>query len=332
MTSRKTNQSRKLSFQSLEDRCLMAGNVTAAMSNHSLTLTGDNLDNEIRITQVAANQFKIDSVSGLTTVNFKDSQIFTVTGNISVNFKAGNDNLRVIGTPSNYTNLPGSLNIVLGDGNNQLQMYNASVGGNLSVSTGTGQNDLYVSNMSIGSSTINSGNNDARFNLGLGINTLALNYMQAERDLLINQQSGSLKATLIGGNVGRNASIQTGNGNDSVQINEYYFAKQLNIQTGAGDDQVMLGENTASTGKPSSKMGIHADSVFADLGAGNDTLRVYNAGPVNYNGNTGTDNLFHDDGQNYGSAYYTQGFEYVDGVLQTSDGGLHHQPHVGLKV
>ncbi len=77
MTSRKMKTSRKLSFQTLEDRSLMAGNVTAAVQNHAaLVVTGDNQDNAIEIQQVGDGQFKILVIDGTTKINGQTTATF----------------------------------------------------------------------------------------------------------------------------------------------------------------------------------------------------------------------------------------------------------------
>ena len=60
MTSLKFNQSRKLSFQQLENRMLMAGNVAVSLvQNHSLNITGDNHGNSFEIIQTGNGQYTI---------------------------------------------------------------------------------------------------------------------------------------------------------------------------------------------------------------------------------------------------------------------------------
>ncbi len=69
MKSHKTSKRRTLSFQPLEDRSLMAGNVTAAVQNHALVINGDNQGNAIEIQQVGDGQFKIFAIDGSTKIN-----------------------------------------------------------------------------------------------------------------------------------------------------------------------------------------------------------------------------------------------------------------------
>jgi hypothetical protein len=328
MTSHKINNSRKLSFQPLEDRQLMAANVTGAVSNHSLTLTGDSSSDLIEITQVANNQFKVSGDNG-TLINGKASQTFNnVTGNISVVFKSGFNAVTVgqenFPNPETYTTLPGSLNVAFGNGVGSFSAFYTSIGGNLTIAGG--HND-YISliNSGVGRANVNGGNHDCNITLGNGSNTVKMQYTTVERDLLIHDigSSSTDDIDLWGGNVGRNATLQTGVGNDMVQFNEMYIGKALNIQTGAGNDEVVLGEfldtihydPTDNGVMPNTQWGVHADNIYADLGAGNDTLRTARVdGLASYNGNTGTDNLFHDDGTHYGVPFDGTGFEYVDGI------------------
>jgi hypothetical protein len=356
MTSRKINQNRKLSFQQLEDRQLMAanlvasmgsqltssvthanlpGNVTAAVVNHGLTITGDSNVDLLRIVQVAGstNQFTVIGYDG-TTVNNQSSQTFTVTGSISVLFYNGTGNM-IVGGPSQafpYTTLPGSLNVVYGKAGvgDELDIINATVRGNLSVASQTGIT-VYTNDAVVGVPSVNGGSNDFRLNLQ-GANTIELNYTTVERDLLINAGvNGPNNIFLSGGHVGRNATIQTGVANDNVAVDEYYFGGQLNIQTGGGNDTVVLGEHVDPHGNQprnkSAEYSVHADSIFTDLGDGDDQLFVNNLyGATNFIGGTGTDTMFHDDGIMTGSYVGTKGFESIDGIAPP------HAQHVAVKA
>lgn len=290
MANRKINQSRKLSFQHLEGRELMAanvaasmgghlassvtpanlaGNVTAAIVNHGLTLTGDNGSNQIEISQVAPNQFSVIGKNG-TTVNGKASQTFSITGNISANFKAGDDSLSIDGGTVGYAILPGSLNVVLGDGNNYLGLGNTTVSGNLSVTGGSGADDVGMNYSSVGLGTYNGGNNDCSINLGAGANTITTYYLRVQRDLLINEISSSGDEMLLQGvSAGRNVNIQTGSGSDDIEIDAFFAKNDLNISTGGGNDYVVLGEIIdayhGTTPTPDSQGELNAQHLSVDL-------------------------------------------------------------------
>jgi hypothetical protein len=361
MTSRKNNSSRKLSFQTLEDRQLMAanitaglgshltsnatfptlsGNVTAAVVNNGLTITGDDFTDIISITQVAGttNKFTVAGLStsgGDTTVNGETQQTFTVKGNISVNFKNGLSILLVgDATSSAYTTLPGSLNVVYGatTGNNFL-MNKTTVSGNLHVSSGSGI-DFEIHNSVVGTSAVNGGSNDCYLS-SKGSDFILLDHTSVKRDLLIYDGSAtSDQIFLTGDHVGRNATIQTGAGIDKVNIDETYFVGKLNIQTGGGNDTVVLGEHVDPSGNQprnkSAEYSVHADSIFTDLGAGDDQLFVNNLyGSTNFNGGDGNDSMLHDDRINLGSYSGTTGFESIDGVAPAP---VHHHVAVKAKV
>jgi hypothetical protein len=354
MTSHKNNN-RKLSFQTLEDRQLMAanitaglgshltssvapanlpGNVTAAVVNHGLTITGDSGVDLIRIVQVAGstNQFTVIGYDG-TTVNNQSSQTFTVTGSISAMFLNGTGNMVVGGALSEfpYTTLPGSLNVVYGNGQqDQFEALNTTIRGNLSVASQNGIS-AYMNDAVVGVSSVNGGSNDCRFNLQ-GASNIQLDYTSVERDLLINGGvNGTNKIFLSGDHVGRNAAIQTGAGNDQVAIDESYFVGNLNIQTGGGNDTVVLGEyvdpHQNQANDKSAEYSVHADKIFVALGDGDDQLFVNNLyGYTNFDGGAGNDSMFHDDGQNLGKYNGTTNFESIDGVAPP------HAQHVKIKA
>ncbi len=323
MTSRKINHSRKLSFQQLEDRQLMAanlaasmgahlsssvapanlaGNVTAAVVNHGLSITGDNGNDQIVIQQVGTNQFEVTGVSG-TTVNGKANQAFNVTGSISAIFKSGDDALTFDGTGSSggYMTLPASLNVVLGDGNNSLTLNSAFISGNLSVTGGSGHDSVGMFESGVGVGTYNGGNNDCSINLGGSVNKVEFDYVQIQRDLLINDlNSVGNGIWLEGTSVGRNANIQTGAGFDIVELDEFFAKNNVNISTGAGNDYVVLGELVSTPGDktpdPNSQHGMTCQNLSVDLGAGDDQLNIGNpnAGFATIDGGTGNDTLYRD--------------------------------------
>jgi hypothetical protein len=280
MTSRKTNSSRKLSFQTLENRQLMAGNVAASVQNHNLVLTGDQQDNNIQVAQVGQSDYLITGLNG-TKVNGHSSQTFhSVTGDVNANFKDGNDTLTFgTGTAGESTGaaviLPRNLTVNMGNGTNQFALYATSVRGKFSLTGGNGSDSAVFAESNIGISSVNSGKNDATINLGGGSNTLTMNYTQVERDLnILDQASNGDNLALNGGNVGRYLYAETGNGADKVQLDEMEIGSLFSLKTNGGNDTVILGgydnTNTSNTRTP---QGIFADHVFVDLGAGDDFLQ-----------------------------------------------------------
>jgi hypothetical protein len=355
MTSRKYNQGRRLGFEKLEDRQLMAanvaagmgghltssvapaniaGNVTAAIVNHGLTLTGDNGSNQINIQQVGTNQFEVIGENG-TTVNGKANQTFSITGNISANFKSGDDGVFFDGTKTSggYMTLPGSLTVGLGDGTNALVLQNTFVSGNLSVTGGSGADFVQFYNSGVGLGTYNGGNNDCSINLGAGANTITTDYLRVQRDLLITDLSSSGDFMLLQGvSAGRNVNIQTGNGSDDITIDNFFAKNDLNISTGGGNDYVTLGEvideHHGTTPTPDSQGELYAAGMSVDLGAGDDQLclgRVV-VPLATIDGNTGNDTLYRNAVTGFDSlrqVNFQHQYNFGVGVIPANNPGPH---------
>jgi len=90
-TQKPDRRFRSLCFQPLENRSLMAGDVTVAVNNGVLQITGDSTENSVQISQAG----KIWKVRGVgTTINGNaDVQSFSGVANISINLGHGNDTL-----------------------------------------------------------------------------------------------------------------------------------------------------------------------------------------------------------------------------------------------
>src|SRR5262249_56754490 len=85
------------------------------------------------------NQFIVTGLNG-TKINNKTSQTFTgIPGDMTVNFKAGNDSLTIGSTtrPANDLSIPRNLLVNLGDGDNTFDMLFTNVGGDVDVHRGS---------------------------------------------------------------------------------------------------------------------------------------------------------------------------------------------------
>src|SRR5262245_61665314 len=87
-----SNSGRRLRFESLEDRTLMAGNVTAAVVNGTLQITGDKSANVIQIQQGTGNGIRLVGIG--TTINGSSLAVnFAGASNIDLDMLAGNDSV-----------------------------------------------------------------------------------------------------------------------------------------------------------------------------------------------------------------------------------------------
>jgi hypothetical protein len=308
MTSRKTS-SRKLGFQQLENRQMMSGtpigHVTATLKNGTLTITGDNNNDGIEITQSPNHPNRL-TITGLqqpnsTKVNGTTGPVVFngVTGDVNINLGSGNDNVAIEGTGLGVmTYLPRNLTVNLGNGNNVLEMVSVTVGGKVSVTGGTGDDTVILAMTNVGSPAVNGGANDLTINLGGGNNQMALYYVSVERDLqILDTASNSDELLMYGDYAGRNLLIETGAGNDILELAEIDAGSLLDIYTGAGQDQLTLGTVTGGlfSNDPMNGSVNAGEQIWVDLGAGDDTLNFtapVNANSAVYLGNTGQDHSY----------------------------------------
>jgi hypothetical protein len=108
---RKSNDRRRM-FERLESRNMMAGDVTVAVINGELIVTGDGLDNWIRFTNPANPEIEgRDSPNGVpTSINGVPNGSFTyeglVTGDVRISMGGGNDRVDLAGEfPAAFTAL-----------------------------------------------------------------------------------------------------------------------------------------------------------------------------------------------------------------------------------
>ena len=85
---------RPLFVEGLETRAMLAGNVTASVSNNTLFVTGDNLDNSIVIQQTGTSQFSV--VGTGTTVNGRATAFIAFNvRNFEIDLRGGADSLGI---------------------------------------------------------------------------------------------------------------------------------------------------------------------------------------------------------------------------------------------
>ncbi len=114
--------SRKLFAENLENRYLMAGDVSVTRSGADVYITGDNLSNTVSIESNGSDGLRIigfnDPSAQPTRVNGAANGVVNIanfTGNLFVNMNGGDDDLRLT-----RVKLPGLAQINLGDGNDDL--------------------------------------------------------------------------------------------------------------------------------------------------------------------------------------------------------------------
>jgi hypothetical protein len=328
MTSRNIKTSRKLSFQQLEDRRMMTGkfpNVTANLTGGTLTITGDGYGEAIQVTEtqfggqnaIAIFPIQGEAQSGLTSAinGYNSAAVFQgVTGDVNINMQGANDVVEISANINpNYNgandviNLSHNLNVNLGNGSNTFIMGTVHVAGKVSITGGSANDFVNIQNCKVGSYTVNNGADDLTISLGGGTNSTSVTNSDIFEDLNILDSSSTQDSIHVHSDqIGRYLYIQTGSGNDSVNL-AAITATYVNLSTGAGNDIVHLGYDPTYGGNG---LVNAADSIYADLGAGNDSLYFDSVSSKQgtFYGGAGTDHTY---GLNSAPTWYFNGFEPI---------------------
>jgi hypothetical protein len=293
MASRKNIRNRTLRFQFLEDRQLMAGNLisklppgttivklltpdvtTSVSSKHVLSITGNGASDAITITQTAPKEFTVTGVDGTTIDKTHTSMTFKgITSDVDVTFNggAGTTASLTVGTGSPIT-FPNNLNVNMGNGSNTFSMTNAVVERAMTLTGGSSHDYAFIADSKIGNTPARITNtNDLNINLGGGVNGLVMEKVTVQRDLTISDEASTQDQIYLadGINVGRNLSLATGSGADSVAVAGVNVKGEMSIYTGAGNDSLYLGGLDDNGIEP-----VYADLVYVNLGAGDDYMKT----------------------------------------------------------
>jgi hypothetical protein len=330
--SKNTNRTnRKLTFQTLESRQLMAGNVAVSVVGGDLRITGDDSANDIAVFQtmqqghVIPGSYYVSGLNGTTINGNQGGFYFTgVNRDFNINMGQGDDHLAmgfVSGFDPSLSNanfiVPRNLSVTMGNGNNNLEVKGITVGNNTSILAGSGNNTMDVrgnfgtangiiranpllpiipSRLPHGNLTIQAGGGDDQLEVHNG---------RVYNDLNIKLGGGQSRldtTDLVAMNVRQNLNIHSGGGRDMnlVSVQGVHVGHDLNIEGGIAKDIVSIGNTTV------------ADRLFATLGHGDDFLSVegVTAATAVLDGNVDVD-TFHAESNHFTTQPQILSFEHV---------------------
>lgn len=173
---------RPLGLERLQNRDLLAGNVSAFVDRGTLIVTGDIGDNELRITQVAPNWVQLTTMSSPTTINNNlSTATFKVTKGMIFNMGGGNDVLQFdgitmkqkndlvvdmgVGDDNLQFNAMNVLRIrsILGEGHDSATVTNSKVERSLNIFGAGGDDQITLANSKFGEKSVMDGNAGANF-------------------------------------------------------------------------------------------------------------------------------------------------------------------------
>ena len=248
-------QKQRLTYQTLEGRRLLAGNVSVALSGSTLVVTGDDLSNQIEVSQ-SANGGVVFTGLDSTTINGQTEFTFAQTfersrfqlndGADEVSFNGfesgrefrflggdGDDRLDATGVSARYYHVQGN------DGDDAIQLSNSSTRRSAYFHLGDGDDVLAVESFDAGRNFKVFGN--------AGDDTFVSNALTVDRKFRVNLGSGNDEALIAGeSDFGKSAKVRLGSGNDFFGVlpglNDATatFNKRTVINTGSDNDVVVV--------------------------------------------------------------------------------------------
>jgi hypothetical protein len=261
-------------LETLEDRRLMAGNVTATLQGGTLFLRGDSLDNSVAVSQISATQF---AVAGLSTTVNGSSSPFLFNGNIGAidaDFRDGNDLFGLSNSSADLlalatelqsgtagtlttgttarTPVAGSVNVRMGAGNDAVAII-GQIGGSLNLDLGNGNDAVAVENSSIRKALVvegDDGNDPIRvrnsdvgglllLNGGKGNDTLNANNLRAG-EIVINAGPGNDDSFVTNSRTSHSLTVDSSDGDDDLEIRGSDVGGPVFINQGHGTTQQVL--------------------------------------------------------------------------------------------
>ena len=249
-----TRRKQELSYQTLEGRRLLAGDVSVALSGSTLVVTGDDLSNQIEVSQNANGDVLFTGLDS-TTINRQTAFTFTQTfersrfelndGADEVSFDGfeggrefrflggdGDDRLEATGVSARFYHVQGN------DGDDAIQLSNSSTQRSAYFHLGDGDDVLAVESFDAGRNFKVFGN--------AGDDTFASNALTVDRKFRVNLGSGDDEALISGeSDFGKSARVRLGSGNDFLGVlpglNDAtaIFNKRTVIDAGSDNDVVV---------------------------------------------------------------------------------------------
>jgi hypothetical protein len=203
------------------------GNVLAYVSNMSLYVFGDDLANDIEVTQgMAPGEF-----------------VVTGSGGTSVNGAF---------LPVTLSGVLNDVRIQMNGGDDFVDVHDATIGRSLDVKMEMGLDTLLVWDLVVTKNATLSGGDDA--------DQLSMGGVDVAGKLKIRGDNGDDDLGVIGVTISRNTKISGGNGNDLITASTATFDNKFVVVSSAGTDEVIL-EDIAITGKAGVSLGADDDHI-----------------------------------------------------------------------
>ncbi len=281
---------KKLRIESLENRYLMAGNITSSLEGGVLTLTGDALDNLSFVNGTGVPNQIIAQPVATTIDGVAANKIFNGVTAIVINANDGNDQFSLqnvavtdltinLGNGNDFTvtatqfgpnsvGVTNALTVDAGAGNDVIQLFRSFGGYDMTVNAGDGNDFIQTYSNSADQVTVN---------LGQGFDTLNTAYLTAFGVWTVNGGTESDLLSVITSSARDEAFFNGGDAADNLAFNANEFRKDVELDAGFGNDTLSF------------RNSIVSDNVFIRLGEGIDQANVQNNTADGFHLHGGTD-------------------------------------------
>ncbi len=214
-------QTRKLAFEQVENREMMAGNVSAAIWGNELVIVGDNQSNQIEVTEIGNNFVQIKATDGTTVNGAASAYFYNPSDNVNAYMNGGNDRLLMMSTAGRTTTFNKTY-IDMGSGSDYLGLWGTAIFGQATLITGADwENESDT--IDAGKHPFNPSFHSANFWSNLDIRT-------GGGDDYVTMRENT--------NVYGNLSVLTGSGNDQVRLDRVLAYRDFYADLGSGSDQM----------------------------------------------------------------------------------------------
>lgn len=276
------------SFEGLESRLCMAGDVTVAIDGKVLNIVGDDLSNVILVDQLDQNFFRIIGQQG-TTVNGLAAQVvpFNANGNdLRIDLKGGNDTLRLNNLATGQVVTLEKLRVDMGAGDDVAELGGFVVLGNAPVDIMLGKNNQAEHDfLRLDEASFHP---DVTIATGGGDDEVFLNDMHFGAELRLLTAGDNDRVAIGDTTVLQDLDVGTGDGNDTVTMENVTVSRDLTLDVGKGHDATTIGQFNES-------VRINRNAVISG-GDGNDAFHlglapVFVAGNLAVSGGKGDDTV-----------------------------------------
>ncbi len=282
--------SRRLKVESLEDRRLMANDVTAQLHNGILDISEGGLvsggASDVSIARLANGNIRVSAnpatggkVNGQAFVDFAVS-----SPSLNVNLGDGADKLRIDNVSFNKVDINmGKANSIVGD-NDEVTINGMTTRGSLKITTADGNDTVKVLRSTIGNGLTDQGENELdtlSVLSGKGADSITIGDMASLSTVngILHVNTTSDRALAVDG-----TPNQTELGDDNVAISNVNVTKHLAAWMGGGTNSLNMlgvasgdyisiygggGQDTAQLRDVNAR-----NAFFAQMGAGNDSLEL----------------------------------------------------------